>query len=232
MAANAIQEIEDIHSRTFGRGARTIGVTGPAPKSGASTVAKSLATRCALSGKTTLLMDMSRGPDDVRDGDDNTGWHPGEAGMGQKIHKAKSGYDVLPVTPGGNTKFLFRDAKHLQQMLAEDLNRYDQVVVDLSPVPDEGRSSVPASIGAAACDAVILVCRTYAVTQAAVEDAVKNLADNEAKIAGLVMNDQNAPTIAEELLREMNRIRWFLPKGVRDFVEKKVRDVEILNKKL
>ena len=63
---NTIQEIEDIHTRTFGRGARVIGVTGPKAASGVTTISKSLATRCALGGQNSLLLDMSRAPGDKR----------------------------------------------------------------------------------------------------------------------------------------------------------------------
>lgn len=230
MATNPLQEVEDIHTRTFGRGARTIGITAPREKSGVTTVAKSLATRCALSGQKSLLVDMSRSPNDKRVTDDHG--LSDDTAQGQNIWRARGGYDVLPINPSGADKYRFRDARSLQEMLKTDLGQYEQVVVDLSPVPDPGLSSVPAGIGAAACDAVVLVCRTYAVTQTAVESAVKNLADNEAKIAGLVMNDQNAPTIAQEMLREMDRIRWLLPKGVREFIEKKIHDTKVLNTKL
>ena len=91
---------------------------------------------------------------------------------------------------------------------------------------------MPAGIGAAACDAVVVVCRTYAVTQSEVEAAVKSLADNEAKIAGLVMNDQNAPTVGQELLREFERISWMLPKGIQGFIEQKIANIKVINTKL
>ena len=117
-------------------------------------------------------------------------------------------------------------------MIRNELGQYDQVIVDLAPMPDLGEAAVPAGIGASACDAVILVARTYAVTQSEVEDAVKSLADNEAKIAGLVMNDQNAPTVGQELIREFERISWTLPKGVQEFVERKIASTKVLNTKI
>ena len=117
-------------------------------------------------------------------------------------------------------------------MIRNELSHYDQVIVDLAPMPDIGEAAVPAGIGASACDAVILVCRTYAVTQSEVEQAVKSLADNEAKIAGLVMNDQNAPTVGQELIREFERISWMLPKGVQEFVERKIASTKVLNTKI
>lgn len=230
VAANPIQEVEDIHTRTFGRGARVIGVTGPKNQSGVTTVSKSLATRCALGGQKSLLLDMSRGPGDKRASDQHGIADPSQSG--QNIWKAKGGYDVLPINPSGQDKYRFRDSRSLVDMIRNDLGQYEQVVVDLSPIPDLGEAAVPAGIGASACDAVILVCRTYAVTQSEVEAAVQGLADNEAKIAGLVMNDQNAPTVGQELLREFERISWMLPKGVQDFVERKIASVKVLNTKI
>lgn len=229
MAANQLQEIEDIHTRTFGRGARTIGITAPGSQSGVTTVAKSLATRCALAGQKTLLVDMSRGPDDRRASDDHG--LADNSQTGSNIWKARGGYDLLPINPGGADKYRFRDARGLQDMLKNDLGHYDQVVVDLSPVPDLGHAAVPAGIGAASCDAVVLICRTYAVTRAEVEAAVTSLADNEAKIAGLVMNDKDAPTIADELMREFDRISWLLPKGVQEYLNRKVAGIKVLNAK-
>ena len=228
--ANTIQEIEDIHTRTFGRGARVIGITGPKAASGVTTISKSLATRCALGGQNSLLLDMSRAPSDKRATDQHGISDPEQTG--QNIWKATGGYDVLPINPEGQDKYRFRDARSLSEMIRNELGQYDQVIVDLAPLPDLGEAAVPAGIGASACDAVILVCRTYAVTQSEVEDAVKSLADNEAKIAGLVMNDQNAPTVGQELIREFERISWMLPKGVQEFVERKIASTKVLNTKI
>jgi len=46
------------------------------------------------------------------------------------------------------------------------------------------------------------------------------------------MNDQNAPTVGQELIREFERISWMLPKGIQDFVERKISSVKVLNTKI
>ncbi|MEP3526130.1 MAG: hypothetical protein ABJN24_11985 [Hyphomicrobiales bacterium] len=227
MNANLLKEVEDIHTRTFGQGARTIGVTSPQTQSGVSTLAKSLAKRCASSGQKALLMDISREADDP--------FVPNEADLigktsnGQEIWRTSEGYDILALNPAKGDQYGFRDARELQEMLKSELEGYQQIVVDLPQVPNTDNAPVPGSVlesapngvGAAACDAVVLVCRTYAVTRAAIETAVKNLTKNDAKIAGLVMNDQNAPTLQQEMLKEFSRKKWFLPKSIRRYLEKK-----------
>lgn len=235
MNANLLREVEDIHTRTFGRGARTIGVTSPQTKSGVSTLAKSLAKRCALSGQKSLLMDISRGPDNpfIPDHSNLISKVDNRYGSsGPEIWQTQDGYDILAITPTEKDKYRFRDARDLQEMLKSELEAYEQIVVDLSHVPDNETASVPGGVGAAACDAVVLVCRTYAVTRASMEAAVKSLANHNAKIAGLVMNDQNAPTMAHEMLHELGRMQWFLPRGIRNFIEKKITDNKVLNTKL
>lgn len=230
MSANLLREVEDIHTRTFGRGARTIGITSPQTQSGVSTLAKSLAKRCALSGQKSLLMDISRGPDNPFIPDQSS--LISKTSNGQEIWSTNEGYDVLAINPSESDKYRFRDARDLQEMLKSELEGYEQIVIDLSDVPNTENASVPSGVGAAACDAVVLVCRTYAVTRAAVEGAVKSLANHNAKIAGLVMNDQDAPTMAQEILHEVNRLQWFLPKGIRNYIEKKIIANKVLNTKL
>ena len=230
MNASLLREVEDIHTRTFGRGARTIGVTSPQIQSGVSTLAKSLAKRCALSGQKSLLMDISRGADNPFDPKDAN--LISKTSKGQKIWRTREGYDVLAINPSESDKYRFRDARDLQELLKSELDGYQQIVVDLSDVPNTENASVPGGVGAGECDAVVLVCRTYAVTRAAVEGAVKSLANHNAKIAGLVMNDQDAPTMAQEMLKELNRFQWLMPKGIRNFIEKKITANKVLNTKL
>ncbi|MEP6355956.1 MAG: hypothetical protein ABJ081_04670 [Hyphomicrobiales bacterium] len=223
MNANLLKEVEDIHTRTFGQGARTIGVTSPQTQSGVSTLAKSLAKRCASSGQKALLMDISREADDP--------FMPNEADLigktsnGQEIWRTSEGYDILALNPAKGDQHGFRDARELQEMLKSELEGYQQIVVDLPQVENTDKAPVSGNVAggvdAAACDAVVLVCRTYAVTRAAIETAVKNLTKNDAKIAGLVMNDQNAPTLQQEMLKEFSRKKWFLPKSIRRYLEKK-----------
>lgn len=217
MSTSLLKEVEDIHTRTFGQGARTIGVTSPQTRSGASTLAKSLAKRCASSGQRSLLMDISREAGDP--------FVPNEADLigktsnGQEIWRTPEGYDILALNPAKGGQHHFRDARELQEMLKSELEGYEQIVVDLPQVENTDKASVAG--GVAACDAVVLVCRTYAVTRAAIEATIKNLTKNNAKIAGLVMNDQNAPTLGQEMLREFSRMQWFLPKTIRRYLEKK-----------
>ncbi|MBA4783553.1 MAG: hypothetical protein H2045_10095 [Rhizobiales bacterium] len=230
MTVPRLQEVEDIHARTFGRGARTIGVTSPQLGSGASTVARALATRCALSGNRALLVDMSLTAESIFD----PGTYDIEVCDGPHDHimTTRAGYDVLPALASEADKYRFRDARSLQEMLKVELGGYNQIVLDLSHVPNTGSALVPGSIGAAACDAVVLVCRTYSVTQSAIESAVKNLADHHAKIAGLVMNDRDAPTLAHEIRRELTRFQWLLPQSLRALIESKIAKNKMLNSKL
>lgn len=224
-----LQEVEDIHSRTFGRGARAIGVTSPQKQSGVSTIARSLATRCALSGQSAILIDMSKTSEttgskqDIDEHDIHTAPY--------SIKSGEQEYDVLEVNQAGPDKYRYRNVRELQDLMQKELAHYNQIVVDLTNVPDDGQGSIPVGIGAAACDAVVLVCHTHNVTQSSVETAIKSLANNNAKVAGLVMNDQNAPTMVHEILREMDRISWLLPKGVQDFIASKVSHSKMLNNK-
>ena len=229
MSTSLLKEVEDIHTRTFGQGARTIGVTSPQTHSGVSTLAKSLAKRCASSGQKSLLMDISREADDT--------FVPNEADLigktsnGQEIWRTPEGYDILALNSAQGGQHQFRDARELQEMLKSELEGYEQIVVDLPQVTNTDQTTVDNGVDAAACDAVVLVCRTYAVTRAAIETTIKNLTKNNAKIAGLVMNDQDAPTMAQELLNEVNRLQWFLPKSIRNYIEKKILANKALNTK-
>ena len=219
MRTNLLWEVEDIHTRTFAKGARTIGVTSPQTKSDVSQLAKSLAKRCASSGQKSLLMKLSSALKEAGITDKTT--LIGKTTSGEEIYRSPEGYDVLALNPEKSDEPRFHNARDLQDMLKSELEGYEQIIVDLSKGPETNKAPLPGGSSAAACDAVVLVCESHSVTRKALETAVESLAMNDAKIAGLVVNDQDAPTLGQEMLKEFSRMQWFLPKGIRDYIEKK-----------
>ncbi|MTI18887.1 hypothetical protein E1162_16715 [Rhodobacteraceae bacterium RKSG542] len=204
-------EIERVFAQSFGQGLRTVGITAPQWDSGTSSLARSLAARSALSGRKTLYMDLS-GP--IIEGDEelSTGWQPHLMGAGQAVETGgDEPYDRLILKANMADAMAIRDTERLTAVLNSDLIRYRSVVVDLAPLPKSSPAALPSSIGAAACEGVILTSLVGAVSRENVVQTVDSIEATGTKLLGLVLNDRDYPTLGQEMAREALRLRRIFP---------------------
>jgi protein-tyrosine kinase len=204
-------ELEHIYLGTFGRGARTVAVTGVQGGDGASLLAHALASRATNAGLRALYLDLNL----FRPAFPGLqlAWRPDDHSVHQALlprdHAAP--FEVAPA-PTGSSNLLFREPAILKRLLAEKLSEYDAIVIDTSAICSVNAGNVPPEILAAACDSCVLVMLAGGTKQAPAQLAVDRLTAAGAKIAGIVLNDRDNPTLANEMCREVNRLKRFFPK--------------------
>lgn len=203
-------ELEHIYLGTIGRGARTVAVTGVQSGDGVSLLAQALAARAADAGLNAIYLDLNLFRPAF--GGPQIGWRPGD----QSVHQAllppegTRSFQVVASPPRENG-LLFRESSSLRQLLTQQLATYDVVIVDTSALCAVNRANIPAEILAAACDTCVLVMLAGVTKNEAARLAIDRLKSAGAKIAGVVLNDRDNPTLADEMCREVNRLRRLLP---------------------
>jgi Mrp family chromosome partitioning ATPase len=219
------REVDRIALAVRQGGLRVVGVTSPDHKSGVSALAFSLAMTIALSGTSTLIVDLTAGPDD--DAKDII-WRPGLGGAGQAIMRRADGIDVLRARFDGNTRFLFNNVEQLRRAFDDDLKQYQAIVIDLPPVCAGEATHISGVAAAAACDGVILVCVGGRIRREALTMGTVSLQSAGAKICGTVVNDVECPTLGAEFAREARRLRRFSPR-ISSWLERKALASNFLN---
>jgi protein-tyrosine kinase len=204
-------ELEHIYLGTFGRGARTVAVTGVQGGDGASLLAHALASRATNAGLRALYLDMNLFRPSFPN--QQIAWRPDDHSVHQALlprdHSAP--FEVAPA-PLGTSNLLFREPMMLKRLLQERLAEYDAIVIDTSAICSVNSGNVPPEILAAACDSCVLVMLAGVTKQAPARLAVDRLTAAGAKIAGVVLNDRDNPTLADEMCREINRMKRWMPK--------------------
>ncbi|MFY7962865.1 MAG: capsular biosynthesis protein [Elsteraceae bacterium] len=203
-------ELEHVYLGTFGRGARTVAVTGVQGGDGASLLAHALAARATSAGLRALYLDLNLFRPSFPSL--QIAWRPDD----QSVHQAllprdhSAPFEVAPA-PVGASNLLFREPAVLKRLLEEKLVDYDAIVIDTSAICSVNAGNVPPEILAAACDSCVLVMLAGVTKQAPARLAVDRLTAAGAKIAGVVLNDRDNPTLADEMCREVNRLKRWLP---------------------
>jgi Mrp family chromosome partitioning ATPase len=205
-------ELEHIYLGTFGRGARTVAVTGVQVGDGASLLAHALASRATNAGLRALYLDLNLFRPTFPG--QQLAWRPDDHSVHQALlpRDQAAPFEVAPA-PTGGANLLFREPTMLKRLLEERLAEYDAIVIDTSAICSVNAGNVPPEILAAACDSCVLVMLAGSTKQASARLAVDRLAAAGAKLAGVVLNDRDNPTLANEMCREVNRLKRFLPKA-------------------
>ena len=192
----ASQSIECLYQATFGEGRRAVAVIGVVPGVGATTAASALASRCALGGRRTLLLDAS--------GEIGTSSTPPEG-----TPHARAEYDRVVVLPSANDIFKYRSPEFLRQLINDVHGDYQCVVVDGAPAIERDVDAIPGRLIARSVDAVLLVCIGGGTTSEIARNALESL--SSASVRGIVINGRDQPTVGAEIAREAMRLRRFLP---------------------
>lgn len=177
------------------RAPKSVLVTSPAPGDGKTTIAANLAVTFAQQGMTVVLIDC-----DLRRGRLHQVFNvPREPGVSQVLRGqvapqqgiASTAIERLSVMPMGtvpkNPAELL-GAPAMRELLEGLSRQYDVLVLDAPPV----LAAVDASLAAVLVDATVVVLRAGETGEDEARQALSQLHTVGARIAGAVLNDQNA----------------------------------------
>lgn len=224
-------EVEDIYAKTLGAGLSTLAIAAAEDGEGVSTLSYALARRCAAMGRKTLLVDFNRRQPSVgqRLAILTSGWLPGEPSAQDNIVQlSRTGLSILPAPTDDTDWLTARDTSTLNRCFQQWRERFDCIVADTSPLTVRNQENFPPESVCASCDGTVLVVLTGRTSETRVLEARHKLADANARLAGVVLNDRYAPSLADELLRETRRFDKPMP-GLMNKLRAMIRRSTFLN---
>ncbi|ROV59599.1 chromosome partitioning protein ParA [Vibrio ponticus] len=212
MIPATLNEIEQIFLEAETKQTRSLCVTACQCGDGVTTVATSLAERFLLAGYSTLLVDLNQ----FKPGFESIPYLSSESSFqwlqptnGEQVFTGVS----LPKHP--SVLVNFRNPQFLTQQVGGWLQEFDKVIIDTSPILQNNMGNIPAQSVAAACDHTLLVVLGGSTSEANLANAQQLLERSNADLIGYVLNNMNQCSLGEEMVRELNRLR-FIPKTWRD----------------
>ncbi|MDN3680250.1 chromosome partitioning protein ParA [Vibrio tapetis subsp. quintayensis] len=218
-------EIEQLYLAAELAECRSLCITACNSGDGVTSFASALAERYLLAGHSTLLVDLNMFNPAFRNIEINVGESAEEWIEHESSHKLFVG---LPVPNDRSTQLAYKDPKNMQLAVTKWLEKYDRVIVDTSPLLQVNRGNIPAQSVASACDETILVTLGSATNANQVSQAMTMLSAGKTHVLGCVLNLRDQPTLAEELSREVQRVK-FIPKTWRDKMSKSLMKNAFLN---
>lgn len=210
--------IDRVCVATLDRGVRVLAVVAPRGKAGVSSLAAGIAEASQLSGRATLLFELSAGVASVPPSD-----------HAYVIERDDCGFDRARIALDQRSRQLLSSSAYVRSLLKGDLGTYGAIVLDLPPLLDGSGSAINAAAAAAASDGVLLVALTGSSRREDLIAARQLLDQAGARVAGIAMNDLAAPTLGAEIAREMSRIERILP-GLARWVARRALASPLLNR--
>ncbi|AIW14141.1 chromosome partitioning ATPase [Vibrio tubiashii] len=219
-------EIEQIYLTAEMSECRSLCITACQSGDGVTSVVAALAERYLLAGHRTLVVDLNTfhpafecidiAPSD----DDNVGLLVEHA----STHQMFTGLTV----PNNQSALLaYKDPAQLQNAVTQWLTQYDRVICDTSPLLHINRGNIPAQVVASACDQTALVIMGGKTSSGQLEKALQLINNPSISLLGSVLNLKQQATLAQEMVRELNRLK-FIPKSWRDKWASKILTNEFL----
>jgi polysaccharide biosynthesis transport protein len=169
---------------------RVVQVTSAVPAEGKTVFAVSLAASLVQAGRRTLLLDLDlRHPSVTREvagaeGDRLIPYLMGEARLEDLVTRDEaSGLDIVCLRRTPRNPPALLGSQRLRSLIEDLRRRYDHVVIDSAPILGMRDSKLVAGLA----DATLLLVRWERTTHDAVADALKELADIKAPLAGVVI---------------------------------------------
>lgn len=218
-------EVEQIYLASELNEQRSICVTACHSGDGVTSVATALAERFLLAGHSTLYVDLNL-------------FNPAfknlnmleEEQSGQLIEHVESQRTFIgvPAPQVASTQLAYKDPSTLKQAVAQWLVKYDRVIIDTSPLLNINKGNIPAQSVASACDSTLLVVAYGDTSSHHLEQAKKLLDAQTISLTGCIMNMKDTPSFAQELVRQINRMK-FIPIKLRERLANKLYRNEFLN---
>jgi Mrp family chromosome partitioning ATPase len=174
------------------RDRRSVAVTAARPGEGTSLVSRGLWRRAEAAGRTALLIHAGGEPSAA----------PRRLGNGP----------LGAWTPDAARVAEWREPARLRETLEAALADWDMVILDAPALLDRAPRPLPGLTAAAAAEATLLVVLAGRTPASALREARTALDAAGARLAGVVMNDQHHPTLAQELERQAQRFARLAPR--------------------
>ncbi|PML57441.1 tyrosine-protein kinase family protein [Vibrio lentus] len=218
-------EVEQLYLASELNGQRSICVTACHSGDGVTSIATALAERFLLAGHSTLYVDLNLFNSAFKN------LHMlEEEQSGQLIEHVESHrmFIGVPAPQVASTQLAYKDPATLNKAVTQWLGKYDRVIIDTSPLLNINKGNIPAQSVASACDCALLVVAYGETSTHHLEQAKKLLDAQSISLMGCVMNMKNNPSFAQELVRQVNRMK-FLPSKLRDRLANKLYQNEFFN---
>nr|WP_194435671.1 chromosome partitioning protein ParA [Vibrio fluminensis] len=225
MIPATLNEIEQIFLETETKQTRSLCVTACQSGDGVTTVASSLAERFLLAGYSTLLVDFNL----FKPGFESFPYLGSDSSF-QWLQPTNSKQVFTGITLPNHPSVLnnFRNPQYLNRQVEQWLEEFDKIVIDTSPILQNNMGNIPAQSVAAACSHTLLVVLGGSTSEANLANAQQLLERSNANLIGYVLNNMNQCSLGEEMVRELNRLR-FIPQNLRDKWNQKILNNEWLS---
>lgn len=203
---------------------RVLAIVGCAAGGSQRLLADALATRSAQAGDRTLLLDLVGAEVSAHTG---FNWSLGNGSASSSIQRSASGYERLSASGASGSHMRLRNLEGLRRLLNEELAVYRNIIVlagDLAP----GESAhVPAATAVQACDALVLVVIPDRIARHDFELAIEALGPARDRIAGLVVDDTQSPSVGEQLSAKVQKWGRRLPR-LASFLQRRIAHTGVL----
>ena len=222
-------ELERIYQKVIASRAKSIALFSLNSGEGVSTIVDALARRSAATGKQSLIVDFNLQQPRMIPSDIDSCWNQGNAPA--PVPTSVDGVDMIPV-PGDRASLLaLKEPAVLEKFLKHCERQYQQIFIDVSPACAENQGNLSPSTMITSCDAAILVVGTGKSTQPQLTKVMAQLSQLDARLIGVVMNDQQNPLLRNELLRELDRISRIFP-AITAWARRKILKSQLLSIKV
>jgi Mrp family chromosome partitioning ATPase len=205
--------------------ARVIAFAGLESGSGTSAFAALAATILARSGQETLLIDFRK---TMQEPSSKMAWVPGQGEAKIRPARTQADFAQLTVQAGPEVRFMFDNIEWFRGVLERDLSSYDNIVLDLAPLFDRPKDTINSFAAAAACDALVLVCRRGHVTREKLKNAVDTARATGCQPFGIVMMQSGYVSPGEEIAQVVRRFFFFAP-GIGERISRRLQTSELLS---
>ena len=227
-------QLETIYAHIIRMSLQQIAICSLQAHSGNTTLALALARRAASSGKKVLLIELNIGHPKLHTlpGIKHSEWLPLEQSWQRGMQLNVTPFLSILVTPRESGHHVeFHDLDTLKSFLKQTCEKFDLVFCDCSPLLLNNSGEIAGALICSACDSTLLNVLTNINTEGQLEEAREILTANDAHLVGVVMNDQFAPSLKSELIRESHRLDRWLPRLMNN-LRIKLRHSDFLNQDL
>lgn len=219
-------EIEDIYTEITKQGCHTICISSPNSGEGVSSIAHSLTQRILLSGQSALLVDLNIHRPAIRNIIDASNEKADRFSETMTVPSLVSPKDENIVFEGSQPRsdrastVKLKKPGEINAHINAWLESHAYVVVDTPSVLDVNETGLSTESIAQVCDATILVTLSNRTTESNLVRAVNKLESVNANLIGLILNDKHNPYLRDELIRQLDRIKRFVPSLAKRVIDK------------
>lgn len=207
--------IETVYARLIRLEVHQVTICSPEAQSGTSTLTRAIGVRAAASGKRVLLIEFNmRAPSQhTAFSSPRREWLPL---TGHWEHAVQStdvpGLSLLTCPDKSGHCVEFRDVETLRLFFSSTRQAFDLVLCDTAPLLFTGDPVIQTELVCAATEHTLLNVLTTVTTESQIDETRILLEQSGANLCGVVMNDQYAPCLKRELIRESWRFERICPR--------------------